>query len=152
MSRAQYETTARAAARQHGLPEALVCAVCEVESAWNPQAVHYDRAFKIRYVDPLRLGEPEAARRATRWGLMQILGQSAIALGFHGEYPDLQQLSDPAIGLDFGCRKLKRCVDRTRRGGRDTTVEALLSFSGAGDLDYPCRVFTNIAHYRYIKP
>jgi hypothetical protein len=44
---------ARSIAAAHGLEPALVCAVIEQESAWNPWAVRYEPAFLSRYVAPL---------------------------------------------------------------------------------------------------
>src|SRR6267142_5325096 len=44
---------ARRIAAAHGLEPALVCAVIEQESAWNPWAVRYEPGFLSRYVAPL---------------------------------------------------------------------------------------------------
>jgi soluble lytic murein transglycosylase-like protein len=43
---------ARAAAAAHSLDPALVCAVCEQESSWDPFAIRYEPAFYDRYVAP----------------------------------------------------------------------------------------------------
>jgi soluble lytic murein transglycosylase-like protein len=41
---------ARTIAAAHTLDPALVCAVIEQESAWNPWAVRYEPGFLSRYV------------------------------------------------------------------------------------------------------
>jgi len=40
------ERLAREAATKYGLDPALVCALCEVESGWNPWAVRYEARYK----------------------------------------------------------------------------------------------------------
>ncbi len=73
----------------HGLDPALVCAIIEQESTWNPHAIRYESAFFAKYVAPLFTNnkvEPptntEAHSRAISWGLMQVMGQSAREMGF----------------------------------------------------------------------
>src|SRR5579872_2981226 len=99
---------ARRIASQHGLEPALVCAVIEQESAWNPWAVRYEPGFLSRYVAPLytagKLSATEAYTRAMSWGLMQVMGQVARESGF-GE-PCLAELCDPVTGVEWGCRLL----------------------------------------------
>jgi soluble lytic murein transglycosylase-like protein len=50
---------ARDAAMQHSLDLALVCAIVEQESAWDPHAIRYEPAFRQRYVAPLGLPPTE---------------------------------------------------------------------------------------------
>jgi soluble lytic murein transglycosylase-like protein len=40
-------------AKQFALDPALVCAVVEQESEWNPWAIRAEKGFETRYVDPL---------------------------------------------------------------------------------------------------
>jgi soluble lytic murein transglycosylase-like protein len=54
---------ARTIASEHGLDPALVCAVIEQESAWDPHAVRYGPAFRARYVAPLDLPPTEEIAR-----------------------------------------------------------------------------------------
>jgi transglycosylase-like protein with SLT domain len=44
---------AHAAASRHALDPALVCAIVEQESAWNPWAIRYEPAFFAKYIGPL---------------------------------------------------------------------------------------------------
>lgn len=72
---------ARKAAEAEGLDPAVVCAVVEQESAWNPWAMRYEPLFFAKYVAPLytnnKVGATEAYARGFSWGLMQVMGQTA---------------------------------------------------------------------------
>ena len=99
------------AARQHGLPIALVRAVVEVESGGDPWAIRYEPGFFDRYVRDLKISpvypcsiQTERVARATSWGLMQIMGQKARELGY--AEPFLSRLCEPDFGLEYGCRFL----------------------------------------------
>ncbi len=103
---------------RYGLPPALVAAVVRVESGGNPLAFRFEPAFLKRYVlnnpsvkakAPCSL-ETERQARAMSWGLMQVMGETARGMGFDG--PFLSALTDPAIGLDYGCRLLARLKAR----------------------------------------
>ena len=85
----ELEQIARNTAAAHSLNPALVCAVCETESSWNPKATRYEPAFQKRYIDPMNLSAQEAQDRSTSWGLMQIMGQTAIEFGWKGPLQDL---------------------------------------------------------------
>lgn len=106
------------AARAHGLPPELAGAVVRVESGANPLAFRFEPGFFNRYVlrnaslrakPPCSL-ETERQARAMSWGLMQVMGETARELGFDG--PFLSALTDPATGLDYGCRLLARLKAR----------------------------------------
>jgi len=62
---------ARRAARRR-LDPALVCAVVEQESNWNPWAMRYEPLFFAKYVAPLytnnKVGATEAYARGISWG------------------------------------------------------------------------------------
>lgn len=135
---------ARKTALAHGLPPALVAAVCEHESGgWEPWAMRFEPAFLKRYVEPLKLkSATEANARATSYGLMQVLGQVARELGFKGKY--LTELCDPVVGVEFGCRKLKQCMDKHDNDQR----AALLAYNGGGNPDYPNKVLDLVEKYK----
>lgn len=99
------------AADIHGLPVALVAAIVKTESSFDPAAIRYEPQFYARYI----LGgmfkpiypcskKTEAHARATSWGLMQVMGQTARERGFSGTF--LSELCDPASGLYWGCKHL----------------------------------------------
>ncbi|WP_148208424.1 transglycosylase SLT domain-containing protein [Solidesulfovibrio magneticus] len=120
------------AAHVHGLPPQIVYAVIRHESgggnvwAWNPEP-------KYRYFWDCRLKKPfravtdaeiaserppadfQAAARGVdpdcewwgqqaSWGLMQMMGAVARERGFDGAF--LNELHDPKLNIDIGCRHL----------------------------------------------
>ena len=134
----QMQAVARSSAIAAGLDPALVMAVIEHESSWNPWAVRYEPAFYARYIASMKLPETEKTMRATSWGLLQIMGQVAREKGFDDKY--LTALCDPINGVVFGCRKLRECVDRERHESGSSTADltaALLRYNGGSDPSYP---------------
>ena len=95
-----------------GLPVRLVAAMVKVESGGNPRATRFEPAFLERYIRPLKLDPEESKGRATSWGLMQIMGQTAWTCGFRGSF---EELLDPATGLKWGCEYLHRLCCRYPR-------------------------------------
>lgn len=133
---------ARQTATAHGLDDSIVCAVCEQESGWNPWAYRYEDGFYQHYVSPLTgLSDTERRGRAISWGLMQILGEVAREKGFANTF--LASLCEPAVGLEWGCRKLKSCFDL--KGG-DVNA-ALLMYNGGSNLAYSSEVLARQAKY-----
>jgi len=92
---------ARTTAAHHSLDPALICAIVEQESAWDPHAIRYEPAFRTRYVAPLGLPPTEEVARSISWGLMQVMGQVAREHNFTAK--SLAALCDPATGLAIGC-------------------------------------------------
>jgi soluble lytic murein transglycosylase-like protein len=136
---------ARRIACEHGLEPALVCAVIEQESAWNPWAVRYEPGFLSRYVAPLytagKLSATEAYTRSMSWGLMQVMGQVARENGF--SQPSLAELCDPNIGIEFGCRILAVRMARAKGDAR----AALLAWNGGANLNYPAEALARKRNY-----
>src|SRR4030088_1718193 len=124
----QLMVLARKAAAAQSLDPALVCAVIEQESAWNPWAIRYEPAFFAKYVATLytnnKVSASEAYARGFSWGLMQVMGQVARETGFDALF--LSELCDPAQGLAAGCKVLHKKFDAM---GGDTT-RALLAWKG----------------------
>jgi soluble lytic murein transglycosylase-like protein len=133
-------------AAKYGLNAAIVAAVCEQESSWNPFAVRFEPAFYERYVVPLMIAETitatEAECRAMSFGLMQVMGQVARERGFSGRF--LTELCDPDVGVDIGCRKLQKCF--SVHGDADTS---LLAYNGGGNVEYASQVLARVAHYEH---
>jgi hypothetical protein len=60
---------AKTVAMNHSLDPALICAVVEQESSWNPFAIRYEPEFYLHYVRPLAgLSATEAYARASVGG------------------------------------------------------------------------------------
>ncbi|TVM15058.1 transglycosylase [Oceanidesulfovibrio indonesiensis] len=128
--RQRFQAHAIAAAEQHNLPPALVCAVVTVESGWEATASrfepHYRYLWDVRSNTPFRrltttesnseqappdfhaphgVGRhTEWQHQQTSWGLMQIMGAVARERGFTARF--LTALCEPKIGLEYGCRHL----------------------------------------------
>jgi len=131
----------KSVATDQQLDPALVAAVVEQESSGDPRAVRYERDFYYRYVIPLNLrDETEGRLRAFSWGLMQIMGQVARELGFTGH---LSWLCEPQVGLVWGCKKLKQCLDES--GG--SIVKGLMRYNGGANPSYPTQVAEKISKY-----
>jgi hypothetical protein len=138
-------TLAKKYATIHELDPVLVCAVAENESSWNSWSTRYEPGFFHKYIESMNLPGGEAYMRATSWGLMQIMGQTARELGFEGKF--LSSLCDPDLGLEFGCRKLKKCLE-AKQGD---VVKALLMYNGGGDIHYPDRVIGRMPKYSTVE-
>ena len=137
---------ARKIAAAHGLEPALVCALIEQESAWNPWAVRYEPGFLSRYVAPLytagKLSATEAYTRSMSWGLMQVMGQVAREFGF--EESSLAELCDPLAPRDrLGCQILAARLARAH----GNVEAALLAWNGGATPDYPAEVLARTRNY-----
>ena len=136
---------ARKAAASNSLDPALVCAIIEQESAWNPWAMRYEPAFFAKYVAPLytnnKVSASEAYARGFSWGLMQVMGQVAREIGY--AEPFLSALCDPADALEIGCRILRKKLD----AAAGDTTRALLLWNGGADPAYPVQVLARRTHY-----
>jgi soluble lytic murein transglycosylase-like protein len=150
-TRADLIALARAAAEAHQLDAALVCAICEQESAWNPWAIRYEPAFFAHYVAPQleagKISNTEAQARAFSWGLMQVMGQVAREHNFGAALPSacdtLAQLCDPACGLEVGCTVF--AAKLTAAHGDAT--RALQLWNGGGNPNYAAEVLARVARY-----
>ena len=136
----------RRAAETEGLDAAVVCAVVEQESGWNPWAMRYEPLFFAKYVAPLytnnKVGATEAYARGFSWGLMQVMGQTARETGVNSQF--LSALCDPAAGLAAGCKILRRKIE----GASGDLRKALLAWNGGGNPDYADEVMARVAKYR----
>jgi soluble lytic murein transglycosylase-like protein len=141
----QLVALARRAASVQSLDPALVCAVVEQESGWNPWAMRYEPLFFAKYVAPLytnnKVSASEAYARGFSWGLMQVMGQVARETGFDPVF--LSSLCDPDQGLAIGCKVLRRKLDSMA----GDTLRALLAWNGGANSAYPAQVMARKPHY-----
>jgi soluble lytic murein transglycosylase-like protein len=148
---AQLETLARKAAATQSLDPALVCALVEQESAWNPWAMRFEPAFFTKYVASLytnnKVTATEAYARGFSWGLMQVMGQVAREAGF--DAPFLAALCDPEQGLAIGCKVLRKKFDALASlpGQAGDTARALLAWNGGANPAYAAQVLARRPHY-----
>jgi Transglycosylase SLT domain len=112
---------ARQVAGANKINPALVCAVIEQESAWDPRAMRYEGAFRARYVAPLGLPPTEEIARSMSWGLMQVMGQVAREHGFAVKF--LSGLCAPESGVEMGCAVLADKI--AKAGGQVGHVDAV---------------------------
>jgi soluble lytic murein transglycosylase-like protein len=142
----QFVALARAAAQAQSLDPALVCAVVEQESGWNPWAMRYEPAFFTKYVAPLytnnKVSASEAYARGFSWGLMQVMGQVARETGFEASF--LSALCDPAQGLAAGCKVLRKKFD----AANGDTSSALLAWNGGANATYVAQVLARLPRYQ----
>lgn len=113
---------------QWGLdPDALMLAWVAQESSWDPFAVRFEPAFFRRYVKP-HLADPiirrEAVERATSFGLLQLMGQTAREIGFTRPLADLWE---PELNLYWCCKYL---LEDRRRRTDGTWAGALAAYNG----------------------
>ncbi len=143
-SHADLIALARATAEAHQLDAALVCAICEQESAWNPWAIRYEPAFFAHYVAPQlaagQISNTEAQARAFSWGLMQVMGQVAREHNFDATLP---QLCDPACGLEIGCAVYAAKL----AAAHGDATRALQLWNGGGNPNYAAEVLARMGKY-----
>lgn len=138
---------ARSMATAHSLDQALVCAVCDHESRWDEWAVRFEPAFEKKYIAPMvpKLPPTEDMTRSMSFGLMQIMGETAREFGLQSNY--LTELCDPLVGLEYGCRKLARCMERAKNNVR----LALLYYNGGSNEGYPDAVMGLMEKYETVS-
>lgn len=136
---------AKTIADRNSLNPLLVCAVIEQESSWNTWSIRYEPAFFTKYVAPLytnnKVNASEAYARGFSWGLMQIMGEVARELGFSELY--LSSLCDPATGIEWGCKQLRKKLD----GAGGDLAKGLLAWNGGSNKDYPAQVLARMSKY-----
>ena len=111
---------------RHRLPVDLVAAIVEAESGGNPSAVS----------------------RAQAYGLMQVRVPTARDMA--GRDVTVEELFDPVVNLDLGCRYLRRMLDRY---GGDVRLALMAYNAGPGRVDAwllsepdPALVLRNVAY------
>jgi len=124
------------------LDAALVCAVIEQESGFNPWEIRYEPDFYNEYESPQKkLTSTDAHARAFSWGLMQVMGQTAREVGYLGP---LAQLCDPTVGINVGCEVLRAKFAKASGDVR----QALLYYNGGKNGSYPAEVIARIPKFQ----
>lgn len=138
------------AARRHQISPQIIAAVIFEESRgkqwrtrfethWFRKLLATPRENLIGYVPPESVcsGNTERAHRATSWGLMQVLGETARERGFKGE--SLTLLLDQTINVEIGCGYLAHLI--ALKGDEEAGV---LAYNGGGDDQYALRIYSHI--------
>lgn len=152
MNRTELIQLAKIRAAQFGLPPALVCAVIEQESRWNPWALRYEPDFRNKYIVPLKEAgqlktfgasmDTEIVARSCSFGLMQTMGQVARETG--ADFAFLTELCNPERGLEFGCSHLAKKLEKANA----LTDRALQLWNGGANPHYADEVLARMAAYQ----
>lgn len=131
---------------KYQIPPHVIAGLILQESSGNTYAIRCERGFFKRYykgllnlikrttskVDDQWFDFPELF--SSSYGLCQVLYPIALEHGISLRYPT--ELCDPNIGIDAGCRHLRKFLNQT---GGDIKA-SLLRYNGGGDLLYPTKV------------
>ena len=114
-------------AATYHLPADLLRAQVQVESSGDPFAFRYEHAYFVRYLrhQPDVRGARFGPLAACSFGLLQILLETALEIGFTGVPQDL--FTD-RIGLTWGAIYLRKCWD-TAGGTLDVYPKALARYN-----------------------
>lgn len=102
-------------ARSYDMDVNLIAAMVMQETGGGAWKTEFEPDFKYLYkVTEFALGRgiteiTETIHQKTSWGLLQIMGASAREIGFRGDIPELAR---PAVGLKWGCIKLRAVFDK----------------------------------------
>lgn len=136
MTISPYREEITVAAAAHQLSPRLVEAITRVESSGKTSAYRYEPAFWTRYMshDP-KWARANPERVSASYGLMQIMFPVAQEMGFGHLEPEY--LFVPAIGLEFGCRKVASLL----RWAAGDVARALAAYNGGqrGNVTPPFR-------------
>jgi soluble lytic murein transglycosylase-like protein len=104
--------------KEHGIELELILAFIEVESSFYPFAFRFEPKWRVARTDDqirqvaLHNNLSESTERIelmSSFGVMQVMGEVARELGYTGRLTDL---FDPVYGIQYGCLKLKKCLEK----------------------------------------
>lgn len=131
---------------KYSIPTYVIAGLVLQESSGNTYAIKCERGFFKKYFRNLKaLITRTASRTDDRWfeypeifsasyGLCQVMYPVALEHGFNLRFPT--ELCDPDIGLDAGCKHLRKHLTATN----ENLVRALQRYNGGGDLLYATKV------------
>lgn len=138
------------AAWEFGVDRYLVAAIAWKETDYSPTATRYEPEFKKRYIDKISDSTLyklcpglapenillERTNRATSWGLMQIMGQTARELGL--TQSDMSFWLQGYMGVYYGVKYLDRKL------GKHELPEAISAYNAGSP--------TQHNYCNYVKP
>lgn len=98
-------------AKAAGISARLIAAIITIESAWNPWAMHLETRFRYlmnvaNHAQATHTTiETERELQKMAFGLMQLVGGTARAIGYKGP---LTLLLDPEVNIHWGSRYLRQ--------------------------------------------
>jgi len=116
----KYKDVIELMSERWNIPKELICGIIYTESTFDSDAKRYEPKFYDRYIKKMKLEKEEAEWRATSWGLMQILGQTARENGYRGYREDL---ADPVVNLYYCCKFFVRLL-RRYNGNKEHAISA----------------------------
>ena len=127
------------------LPQTLFRAQIQIESSDDPWAFRYEHNFFKQFVEsnPNAKGFSYGPLAACSFGLLQVLLETALELGFDGPPQDLFV---PRVGLTWGAKYLSACWNASG-GTEDRYPWALCRFNAGLNAHPP---FSNIAYAQKI--
>lgn len=134
-------TQATIMAERFDVDPSLVRAVIHVESDWHPLRTRYEPNWKYLvtpevFAKSLGITNPtEVVMQSMSWGPMQVMGSVARELGFK-DY--LQKLSEPELGLYYGCKKLQSFLIKHK-----STEDAVASYNAGSPRKNSSGLFEN---------
>lgn len=133
-----YDQLVLTVANSYNLPFDLLQGQMLVESSGDPFAFRYEHDFFVTYIrgNAHAAGARFGPLAACSFGLLQILLETACELGF-ADRPE--RLFEPQVGLAFGAKYVRQCIDRSN--GDLRLGLARYNGSGAAALAYADRVF-----------
>lgn len=116
----RYSSLIQGFAVQYGLNPELVEAQVMIESGGDPDAFRYEPRFFLRYIKTNQKASAYNYRAiaACSFGLMQVMLETAMEMGFTGRP---EELFDPKVNLELGVKKMA----------------ALWAWAGGRERDYP---------------
>jgi len=136
-----------------GIDASLIASIICQESRGNVWAMRYEPAFYNRYLSNKRADElkgfvperiptlqTETLCRATSWGLMQIMGETARENDYNKIF--LSSLLLPENNIKMGCKILSGLFKREEgiTDKRELLDRVLLGYNGGGNKEYPLQV------------
>lgn len=98
-------------AEKYGLDWKLVYAIAQIENRNNQPLARFEPLFYEKYLSKFDISEDEKYLRACSYGLMQVMGQTAIE---HGWNEPFSELFDTEKNLDLACKIIKKLFEKYR--------------------------------------
>ena len=149
------------AAVRYDLDRNIVAAIIFQESRGNIWAIRYEPKFYERHLAHKKRedlsgyvpkGTPtlrtEKTSRATSFGLMQIMGETARWRGFRARY--LSALLKPSTNINFGCKYLRYLLNLSNAATKEEQYQAALQKYN-GSSAYPKIILRIIADKQFEK-